>query len=127
MPPVLNVGGGPYTVPITISNVARLSTISLTLTFDPMLLSVRSVQEGSFMRMGGANVTFVQQVNRGRVDITITRAADSTGATGSGLLAAVLFDPVAAGPAQVTLSGLASGPGGTSMGLQFRPAGFRIQ
>src|SRR5207244_10934331 len=66
------VGGGPYTVPISVSDVSRLSMISLTLTFDPAILRVRSVQEGSFMRSGSgaANATFVPQVNPGRVDIT---------------------------------------------------------
>src|SRR5207248_7011878 len=42
------VGGGPYTVPISISGAARISTITLTLTFDPAILRVRAVQEGSF-------------------------------------------------------------------------------
>ena len=44
------------------------------------------------MRSGGANATFTQQVAPGRVDITIMRAADATGASGTGLLGAVLFD-----------------------------------
>ncbi len=79
------------------------------------------------MRTGGAEATFAQQVSPGRVDITIARGADATGATGSGLLAALLVSPVAAGGAQITVSGVASGPGGTSMGLQFRPAIVRIQ
>ncbi len=126
-PPAMTAGGGPYTVPIMITNAARISTITLTLTFDPSLLRVRTVQEGSFMRTGGASVTFVQQAAEGRVDMTITRAADATGATGSGLLAAVLFDAVSAGSSQLTLSGLATGPGGTAMGLQFRPVGVRVQ
>ena len=58
------VGGGPYTVPISITDAPRLSTVTLTLIFDPTKLRVRTVQEGSFMRAGGANVTFTQQVER---------------------------------------------------------------
>ena len=73
------------------------------------------------MRSGGANATFTQQVSPGRVDITITRSADATGASGTGLLGAVLFDAVAPGISTLTLSGSATGPGGTPMGLQFRP------
>jgi general secretion pathway protein D len=121
------IGGGPYTIPISIVNVLRLSTVSLTLTFDPALLRVRSVQEGSFMRSAGANAAFTQQIAAGRVDITITRAGDATGASGTGLLAAVLFDAVAPGNATLTLSGAGSGPGGTAMGLQFRPVTLAIQ
>jgi general secretion pathway protein D len=121
------VGAGPYTVPISITNVSRLSMVSLTLTFDPTLLRVRAINEGSFMRSGGANAAFNQQSAPGRVDITIARSADSTGATGTGLLGAVLFDAVAPGSATLSVSGTATGPGGTAMGLQFRPVTVTIQ
>jgi general secretion pathway protein D len=121
------VGGGPYTVPISIVNASRLSTVTLTVTFDPERLRVRSVQEGSFMRTGGVNVSFAHQEGSGRVDITISRGADATGAGGTGLLAAVLFDAVAPGSATLSLSGSATGPGGTPMGLQFRPVTVTIQ
>jgi hypothetical protein len=121
------IGGGPYTVPISISNVSRLSMITVTLTFDPALLRVRTVQEGSFMRSGGANAAFTQQVSPGRVDITIARPADSTGASGTGLLGAVLLDAVAPGISPLTLSGSGTGPGGTAMGLQFRPVSVTVQ
>jgi len=88
---------------------------------------VRSVQEGSFMRSGGANATFTQQVGAGRVDIAIARAGDATGASGTGLLCAILFDAVAPGSVTLTLSGAATGPGGTAMGLQLRPVTLSIQ
>jgi hypothetical protein len=123
------VGGGPYTVPLLILDASRISTVTLTLTFDPTKLRVRSIQEGSFMRSGGASVRFIQAVTpvSGRIDITITRAVDDTGASGTGLLAAVLFDAIDAGQVPLTLSGSATGPGGTPMGLQFRPITVTIQ
>ncbi|HUR35843.1 MAG TPA: secretin N-terminal domain-containing protein [Vicinamibacterales bacterium] len=121
------VGAGPYTVPISITNVSRLSMVTLTLTFDPALLRVRAVNEGSFMRSGGSNAAFTQQSAPGRVDITISRSADSTGATGTGLLGAVLLDAIAAGTTTLSISGTGTGPGGTPMGLQFRPVTISIQ
>jgi general secretion pathway protein D len=124
---MFRVGQGPYTVPISIVGAARLTTITLTLTYDPALLRVRSVQEGSFMRLGGANATFTQQSAPGRVDITITRSADATGASGTGLLAAIVFDALAPGSATLSLSGVGTGPGGTPMGLQFRPVTVAVQ
>jgi general secretion pathway protein D len=121
------VGGGPYNVPITVSNASRLSTISITVGFDPARLRVRSVSEGSFMRSGGANATFSFQPGNGRVDITITRPNDATGASGAGLLAAILFEAIGAGTAPMTMSGVATGPGGTPMGLQLRPISVTVQ
>jgi len=44
-----------------------------------------------------------------------------------GLLAALIFDAVAPGTAALTVSGTATGPGGTAMGLQFRPATVTVQ
>ena len=123
----LRVGQGPYNIPISVTGAQRLSTVTLTMVFDPAKLRVRTVQEGSFLRAGGANVTFSQQVGRGRIDITIVRGPDVTGASGTGLLAAVLFDAIAPGDVQLIVSGSATGPGGTAMGLQFRPVTITIQ
>jgi general secretion pathway protein D len=101
--------------------------LTLTLTFDPTKLRVRSVNEGSFMRAGGVNVTFSQQVNGNRIDLTLARATDSTGASGTGLLAAVLFDAIAPGSVTLSMSGTATGPGGTIMGLRFNPVTINVQ
>ena len=123
----IRVGGGPYLIPIAIANASRISTITLTLTFDPTKLRARNVQEGSFMRVGGVNVTFTQQASGGRLDITLTRSADATGASGTGLLAAVLFDAIAPGSVLLTVSGAATGPGATAMGLEFRPVTVTVR
>jgi len=123
----LRVGGGPYTIPLSVTDVSRLSTITLTLIFDPTKLRVRTVQEGSFMRAGGASVSFNQQVSNNRIDITLVRSSDATGASGTGLLAAVMFDAIAPGSVTFQLSGSATGPGGTAMGLRFSPVTVTVQ
>jgi general secretion pathway protein D len=117
------VGGGPYTVAVSATNAARLSTVSVTLTFNPMALRVRAVQEGSFMRSGGAMATFTQQVDAasGRVDIVIVRGNDTTGVAGTGLLAAVLFDAIGGGAASLNVSGTAGAPGGGALPVQVLP------
>ena len=114
------VGGGPYTVAISATNAARLSSVSITLTFNPAAVRVRNVQEGSFMRAGGVTATFNQQVdaNAGRLDIVIVRNSDATGVAGTGLLGAILFDAVGAGAANFNVTGSASAPGGASLPVQ---------
>jgi general secretion pathway protein D len=122
--PDFRVGAGPYTVPISIMGASQVSGISLTLTFNPAALRVRSVQEGSFMRAGGIAATFTQQVDAaaGRIDIAILRPGDATGVAGTGLLGAVLFDAVGGGPANLSITGAATAPRGTPVQLQFNQA-----
>jgi hypothetical protein len=117
------VGGGPYTVPVSITGASMVSGATLTITFNPAALRVRAIQEGSFMRSGGVNATFTQQVDAaaGRIDIAIMRGGDATGVSGTGLLAAILFDAVGGGAANLTLTGAGSGPRGTPVPLVFAP------
>ncbi len=117
------VGGGPYTVAVSATNASRLSGLSLTMTFNPSALRVRAVQEGSFMRAGGAQAAFTQQVDAasGRIDIVILRTADATGVAGTGLLAAVLLDAVGGGAANLAITGTATAPGGTPASLLITP------
>jgi len=123
------MGGGPYTVPISVTNAPRTSTVTVTLTFNPAVVKAGTVQEGSFMRQGGTSTQFTQQVDpvAGRVDLTIVRDADVVGASGSGLVAAVLFDPVAPGATSIAISGSATGPGGTGLPVQASPASITVK
>ena len=118
------VGSGPYTVPLSVVGAAQISSVTLTMTFNPAAVRVRAVQEGSFMRTGGVQAVFTQQVDAatGRIDIAIVRTGDATGVAGTGLLAAVLFDAVGGGPANLTVTGAATGPRGTPISLQFAAA-----
>ena len=128
-PTEMRVGSGPYTVPISIAGASRLTAVTVSISFNPALLRVRSVSEGTFMRQGGATPTFTQQVDTGagRIDIAIVRAGDQVGASTAGLLAAILFEPVSAGTGTLAVSGSGSVAGGGAASLQFAPAGVVIR
>ncbi len=128
-PSEMRMGSGPYTVPISIAGAMRLSTLTVSITYNPALIRVRSVQEGTFMRQGGAAPAFSSQVDEksGRVDIVITRPGDQTGASTAGLLAALLVEPVAAGTGSLSITGSASIPGGANAPLQYLPAGITVR
>jgi general secretion pathway protein D len=127
--PEMRVGGGPYTVPISVSNVPRVSTLSLTVTYNPALVRVRAVQEGSFMRQGGVTASFTQQVDpvAGRVDITVVRGQDVVGASGTGLVAALVVEPVAAGSTSLGVVGTAAAPGGAAVPVTATPAAVTVK
>jgi type II secretory pathway component GspD/PulD (secretin) len=119
--PEFRLGGGPYLVPVSITGASQLSGVTLTVTYNPAVIRLVNVQEGSFMRTGGVGASFSQQPDpvAGRVDIAIIRRGDLTGVAGTGLLAGLLFEPIAAGPANLSVTGSASGPNGAPVNLQF--------
>ncbi len=126
--PDWRIGQGPYTVTLSALNMPRVTTITLTVTYNPTALKIRSLQEGSFMRTGVPGTAFAHQEDNaaGRIDLTISRSGDIVGATGGGTLAALVFDAVAAGSVNFRVSGVASGPGG-SIPLQFTPATVTVR
>ena len=127
--PEFTIAGGPYTVPVSINNASRVSVLTLTVTFNPNVLRVRTVQEGTFMRQGGVTAAFTPRIDAaaGRVDIAIARTGDQTGASGSGLLAALLFDAVGPGGSTIQISGMSSAPDGTAIALQFNAATVNVR
>jgi hypothetical protein len=123
------VAGGPYTVPVSVNNASRLSTLTLTVTYNAAVLRVRNVQEGTFMRQGGVTATFAPRIDAaaGRVDIAVVRTGDSAGASGAGLIAGLLFDAVGPGNSLIQVSGVASSPEGVPIQLQFNPAAVTVR
>lgn len=117
------VAGGPYTMPVTINNASRVSVLTLSINYNPAVLKVRTVQEGTFMRQGGVAAAFVPRIDAaaGRVDIAVSRTGDQTGASGTGLIGAIMFDAMAPGTAQISASGVANSPEGTPINLNFSP------
>jgi hypothetical protein len=123
------VAGGPYTVPLSLNNAQRLSTMTITVTYNPNVLRVRQVQEGTFMRQGGVTVSLTPRIDAqaGRVDIVVNRTGDKTGASGAGLLAVLLFDAVGPGSSSITATGTASAPEGSEVPLQFSPVTVTVR
>jgi general secretion pathway protein D len=123
------VAGGPYTVPVSINNASRVSVMTLTITYNPNVLRVRQVQDGTFMRQGGVGTTFTPRIDAvaGRVDIAVSRTGDQTGASGAGLLAALVFDAVGTGSSSITASGVANTPEGGPVTLQFSPVTVTVR
>jgi hypothetical protein len=123
------IAGGPYTVPVSINNASRVSVMTLTVTFNPNVLRVRTVQDGTFMRQGGVGASFTPRIDAatGRVDIAITRTGDQVGASGAGLLAALLFDAVGQGSSIIQVTGVATTPEGTPVPLQVSPVTVAVR
>lgn len=125
----LQMGGQPYNVPLMVTNASALSSLTLTVTYNPAVLRAVAVNEGSVMRTDGATTSFVPKIDAatGRIDLVVTRPGDKLGATGSGLLASVVFEAIGAGASQISLSGLGLSAAGQSVSLQFVPASVTVR
>ena len=128
-PGEFRVAGGPYTVPISINNASRLSSITVTVSYNPAILRVRTVQDGLFMRQGGMTASFTPRLDAasGRVDIAIARTGDQTGAAGAGLLAALIFDALSPGTSAISVTGVATAPDGAPISLTFSPVTVTVR
>ena len=89
---------------------------------------------------GGDVPVILHEVKRGTSQVICGQGPAPAGATiahyrrlgldivpGTGLLAAVLFDAIAPGSVTLQVSGSATGPGGTAMGLRFSPVTINVQ
>ncbi len=124
----LTVGGVPGTVPLTITGVSQVSAVSITITYDPKVVRAVSVSQGLFMQQGGNQPTFSQKLDTpGRVDIAIARTKDESGASGTGLLAGILFQPVAAGTSPITVTAVVLNAAGQPVAVQIAPASITVK
>jgi general secretion pathway protein D len=120
MPNPLQAGSGPYTAPIQIADVSQLGTVRITLSYDPKVLKARNVTQGNFLTTGGVTTVFTPKIDEaaGRVEIVISRPAGAPGVSGGGFLGAVVFDTLAAGPANMTMSVTALTPAAQPISVQ---------
>jgi general secretion pathway protein D len=125
----MQVGGPAYTVPVTITGVQQVGTVTLTLTYNPAVLKAESVNQGTFMQQGGLTTTFAPKIDAvaGRIDIPISRPAGANGASGTGLLAAISFQAVAAGSSTVAVSGVVLTADGKPVTVQMVPASVTVK
>ena len=118
------MGGQPYNVPLTVSNASQLSSLTLTVTYNPAVIRATVVNEGNVMRADGATTTFVPRIDpsTGRIDLAVTRPGDKVGATGGGLLASIVFEAIGPGQSQIAVAGVGMNAAGQQVPLQLVPA-----
>jgi general secretion pathway protein D len=113
----------PYTVPITVSNLPEVQTISLRVSYNATSLRAQAAVQGVFMSQGNLATTFVPRIdaNAGTVDLVFSRpnTTSTTAWNGSGLLGSIQFLAMSPGSAQINLSGSATGRDGQPVTVQF--------
>jgi general secretion pathway protein D len=104
------------TLAVVLVGARDLRSVDLSLVFDSRLVAAVDATPGSLLTLDGSSVGSQKALEGGRVRLRFTRA---TGASGSGVIAAVVFKAVAPGTAVVAVESLSleTGTGSRSVTL----------
>jgi len=99
---------GTFTVAVSVDNAVDLSSAHMEVLFDPRLLRLNDVERGALMSVDGQQPVPVKNVmnDAGTATVELLRTAGTPGVTASGKLLILHFQAIAAGTANVRVSGL---------------------
>src|SRR5262249_49527933 len=98
--------GSAITVSLLVDNVSDLLTVPLRLQFDPKLLRLNGVTAGNLLTSDGKPLLPMSKNimnDTGEASVTVGRAADAGGISGSGVLLTFVFQAAGRGTATVSL------------------------
>ncbi|GAB3094118.1 secretin N-terminal domain-containing protein [Lysobacter terrae] len=103
--------GEQFTAVLNVSALQAVDQIPMMLGFDPQVLQVVSVEEGTFMSQGGGQSTLAKQINLSDGKISATVVRQGTAVSGQGSLLQITFKAlVATDKTQVRLLSATPGP-----------------
>lgn len=104
--------GDQFEVQLVMQSDTPVVSLPLAVGFDPRVLQIVSVQEGAFLRQGGASASFASRVDpSGQILMTGTRSSD-TGATNIGVFATLAVRAVSAAAPETRLQVTTAAPVG---------------
>lgn len=124
--PVAAVGGA-VTVSLVMQSTQAITSLPMTIGFDPTKLEVVNIAEGPFLRSSGSGTSFTSRLGNGQLTLSDV-ATSGAGATAEGVFATVTFRALAAATSTSVqlLSAAPTGIGNVSVSLA-PPAPFSLQ
>jgi len=120
--------GSTFTVSVLLNGAQNVHTVPLQLSYDPNLLQVINVSNGSLLSQDGQIVTVTHREDDGTVQITAMRPPGATGVTGQGPVVTLTFLAKAAGQGSLTIArGGAKDPAMQSLPVDGATATVTIQ
>jgi len=96
--------GSTFTVNVLLNGAQNVHTVPLQLSYDPKLLQVVNVSNGSLLSQDGQIVTVTHREDDGTIQITAMRPPGATGVSGQGPVVTLTFMAKAAGQAALTVA-----------------------
>jgi general secretion pathway protein D len=105
-PAVTQKAGSTFTVNVLLSGAQNVYSVPLQLNYDPKLLQVVNVSNGTLLSQDGQIVTVTHREDdgSGTVQVTATRPPGASGITGQGSVVTLTFMAKAAGQASLTIA-----------------------
>jgi general secretion pathway protein D len=129
-PSVTQATGTSFAVNILLSGAQNVYSVPLQVSYDPKLLQVANVSNGSFLSQDGQAVALVHRDDdsTGTLQITATRPPGAAGVAGQGAIVTLTFVAKAAGQGTLTISkGGARDPGMQAIPVMGAVASVTIQ
>jgi general secretion pathway protein D len=113
--------GGTWPIQLYLQTDESVTSVPFAVTFDPAVLELVSIDQGDFMSKSGAAGAFSDRIDNTAGNVrAVVNATNTSGSTGSGVLATLTFKPKqSAGTTQIQISDsvVAIGPGGKAVTL----------
>lgn len=122
-PDVRVAAGATATVGIVVMGVQDLTSVALSLSYDPAVVEAVEVSPGSLLTLDGAAIGAERGLETGRVRATFRRAA---GTAGSGVVASVTFRGLRAGSSPIRVASLGLTAGGASVAATVAPGRITV-
>jgi general secretion pathway protein D len=118
--PAQATAGETISLTLNAQSVQAVSRMGLLVSFDPQVFKALEVTEGDFLKQGDTQTTFSKTVDQASGQIRMDLAGiGPDGASGTGSIATLTFEAVAAAPqSQIAVGRLVpSGPGGEELAV----------
>lgn len=93
------------TIDVVVENIRDLYSIPLLLQYDPQVVSVEEIHQGTFLSEGKQEITIVQRVDKehGQAVISATRQPNTAGVNGSGTLLSIVLRAIGPGSSRLSI------------------------
>lgn len=95
-----------FTVQVRIDNGSDVFAVPFSIKYDPNVLEVMGLHEGSYLKKDSGQTTFLTSIDKdkGKIDIGLTRLGQIGGVSGSGTLASIVFRVLKSGTTSLSFA-----------------------
>ncbi|HZR64258.1 MAG TPA: cohesin domain-containing protein [Terriglobales bacterium] len=96
--------GSSFTVNVLLNGGQNIFQVPMQISYDPKLLEVANVSNGTFLSQDGQIVTVTHRENDGNIQVTATRPPGASGVSGQGSVVTLTFVAKAPGQSMLTIA-----------------------